>query len=433
MKSQVFLFGLDHHTAPLAVRESLALTGDGLRLALKFLKEQKESGVKEAAILSTCNRQEFYLAAETYAQADHQFFRFIKDFFGITPGQIRKYVYEKTNASAFEHLMRVASGLESIVLGEPQILGQVTRAYSKAHSQQVSGLILNRLFEQAIRAGKRARAETDISRHTTSVSHVAAALAHEKLCGLHQAHVLLIGAGEMAAQARDALHHHGARRFVCVSRTLAHAEHLMQPVHGRAVNWLELPTELVRADLVISATAAPHPILHVANIAPILPQRNEHSLVMIDIAVPRDIEEAVGTLPGIEVYNVDGLRNTVDEHLALRRAAIPQVETIIAEECAAFQAWQRSRQVTPTIIALRHKAETIALQEVNKTLRLLGSVTPETRQAAIRLSQNIVQKLLHEPTTQLKAVAQDEDYLVFARTIWQLFALEDCNQEEWDD
>lgn len=432
MKSQIICFGVDHNTAPLPVRERLTLTGDGLRLALIRLRENFTEGVSEAAILSTCNRLEIYLVVEKAGEAREQFMTFIRDTYSMLPENVQEYSFQLANDQAIQHIMRVAAGLESMVLGEPQILGQVSQAITKALNQQSAGLILHHLFVQAVRAGKRARTETDISRHTTSISHAAAAFAKERLGDLQQAKILIIGAGEMAIQAALTLSQHGAKHFTCLSRTLSHAQALVAPLNGQTASWLELPDELECADLVISAVSAPHVILSVANITPILPRRNRR-LVMVDIGVPRNIEVSVAKLPGVDLYDMDNLKSVVDEHLVLRQAAIPQVETIIEEEASTFNAWLRSRSITPTLVALRHKTETIASVEVDKTLCSLDGISLETRKAVIQLGQRIAQKFLHDPTICIKAHAQTEDYLIYTETVRNLFALGPAGMDGLDE
>lgn len=423
MKYQLFCFYLDHRTAPVQVRERVALTGDGLRLGLHQLKRMLPSNLAEAVILSTCNRLEVYLVVEKMTDARSVFSSFIRDCFDLPADQILGCVVQASNERAVEHLLRVAAGLESMVLGEPQILGQVAQAIAKASNQHCAGILLNHLFTQAVQAGKRARSETDISRYTTSISHATAVFARDRLGGLAEAKVLLIGAGEMATQAALALSQHGAVNFTCLSRTSAHARAVVEPYHGRIAGWLDLPDELTHADLVISAVNAPHVILSVANITPILPMRTNR-LILMDIGVPRNIEPAVGDIQGVELFDLDDLQTVVDEHLSLRQAAIPQVEAIIMDEMEQYSIWLHNRNVTPTIVALRRKSENIAAEEVEKTIRSIKDASPEIQTAVSRMGNSIVNKLLHEPTVCLKLHAQMEDSMVYAQTVRTLFALE---------
>lgn len=433
MTTRVLLIGLNHNTAPVEVRERLALTGDGLRLALKAIQVVGSSVLSEAAILATCNRLEVYLAAASVEDAKDSFTAFVQHFYGIEPGTLDEYLYEMTGDAAVNHLMRVAAGLESMVLGEPQILGQVAHAHSKARSTGTARALLNRLFESALRAGKRARSETPISRYTTSVSHAAALLACDKLGDLSQAQALVIGAGEMASQAALALCQHGTAGLTCISRTMSHTVTLADQVGGQAANWLHLPEALSGADVVISATSAPHVVLRAANVMHVLPERDARPLVIIDIAVPRDVEETVGDLPGVDLYDIDDLQSVVDDNLAKRQAAIPLVEDIIEQEMAAFRMWRRSREVVPTIVDLRRRAEVVAKAELGKTLHSLDGITPETQEAITGLTHRIVQKLLHDPTTCLKAHAQSGDSIAFTQMVRELFALDAGRGEQPDE
>lgn len=432
MTSSIFVIGLNHDTAPVEIREQVALTGDGLRLALKALRTADLPMFSEAAILSTCNRFEIYLAAANKDDAEHGFTAFMQHFYGIEPGALDEYLYSMSADSVVTHLMRVAAGLESMVLGEPQILGQVAQAYSKARSGNVSGTLLNRLFEVAVHTGKRARSETRISQHTTSVSHAAALLARDLLGDLKQMKALIIGAGEMATQAALALKKHDIGSLTCVSRNISSAEKLAEQIDGQAANWLQLPELLASTDVAISATGAPHVVLRAVNVMHVLPERDEHPLVMIDIAVPRDIEETIGDLPGVDLYDIDDLQNVVDVNLAKRQAAIPLVEAIITQEFAAFQTWLHSREVVPTLVDLRRRTEQIADVELQKTLRAINGASPETHEAVALLTHRIVQKILHEPTAFLKTNAQKRESVAVTQMVRDLFAL-DAGCEERSD
>jgi glutamyl-tRNA reductase len=433
MTVHIFLIGLDHRTSPVEIRERLALTGDGLRLALQAIQTVGSTTLSEAAILVTCNRSEVYLAAADSEDAKNGFDSFVQYFYGIKPGTLDEYLYEMVDDAAIHHLMRVAAGLESMMLGEPQIQGQVARAHSKSRSTGAAGVLLNRLFEAALRAGKRARSETPISQYTTSVSHAAALLAAEKLDGLSQAQALIIGAGEMATQAGLALNQRGISNLMCISRTMSHAESVVDQVGGQALNWIHLPEALSHVDVVISATSAPHVVLRAANVIHVLPERNNRPLLIIDIAVPRDVEEAVGDLPGVALYDIDDLQSIVDENLAKRQAAIPLVEEIIQQEMAAFQAWLRSREVVPAIVEMRRRAEAVAETELARTLHLLDGATPETQEVIRSLAHRIVQQLLHDPTTCLKTHAQSDDSVAFTHMVRELFALDTLGGEQPDE
>jgi glutamyl-tRNA reductase len=418
----IFLIGLNHHTAPVEVREQVALTGDGLRLALKELQAGERPPI-EGVILSTCNRLEIYALADP--DGPQVIDNFLTRMYGIDPADLRPHLYTKSDRAAINHLMRVAAGLESMILGEPQILGQVTQAHVKARSTGAAGPILLRLFTQAVHAGKRAHTETDISRYTTSVSHAAVLLAKEKLGDLVGVKALIIGAGEIAEQAAHALHAHGTASITCISRTYSHAEALASQVGGRAFNWVYLPEGLSEADVVISATGAPHSVIHVSNVVHVLPEREGRPLLLIDIAVPRDVDQEVGELPGVDLHDIDDLQAVLDDNLAQRQAAIPQVEAIVNEEVTAFEDWLRCQEVVPTIVELRQKAEEMAQAEVERTLRRLDGLSDDEQAAINQLASRIVNKLLHEPTTRLKAQATNGNRLVYSHTVRDLFGLDE--------
>ena len=327
--------------------------------------------------------------------------------------------------------MRVAAGLESMVLGESQILGQVALAHNKARSTGAAKTLLRRLFEFALRVGKRARSETAIGQRTTSVSHAAALLAREKVGDLSGVQALIVGAGEMATQSALALCQHGVGvgNVVCMSRTIGNAQKLADRVGGRVVNWMHLPDALSDADVVVSATSAPHVVLRASNVVHGLAARGDRPLLIIDIAVPRDVEEAVGDLEGVELYDIDDLESVVDDNLARRQAAIPQVEAIIEEEMAAFQTWLHSREVVPTIVEMRRRAQAVAETELEKTLITLDGAPTHTEDALYYLAHRIVQKLLHGPTTCLKAHAQSTDSIAYTQMVRELFSLDGTHGE----
>jgi glutamyl-tRNA reductase len=302
--------------------------------------------------------------------------------------------------------MRVAAGLDSMILGEPQILGQVSRAQAEARAAGTTGPLLSHLFERASHAGKRARTETEIGRHTTSISHAAVRLVRDKLGDLDRTQLLVVGAGEMAEVAAQALINHGARQLNFINRTYARAEQLARQLadqmagqfEGRALNWYQLPAALAMADVVVTATGAPHIVIHENDVLPILPERGGRPLLFVDIALPRDVEESVGDLEGVQRFDIDHLQSTVDANLAQRRSAIPDVETIIVDEANSFEEWLKGRQVLPVLVELRRKAREIAELELSRHSHQLNEFAPEGREKVSRIVYRIVNKLLHGPS-----------------------------------
>lgn|SRR5574341_627074 len=434
----IILVGLNHHTAPVELREQLALDGCGLTFALEDLPVHPAvfngdpiyddlpripPALSEAAILSTCNRLEVYAVTRDMAVGRAAVDNFLSRLQGLPPAALKPHLYFMHDQVAVLHLMHVAAGLDSLILGEPQILGQVAQAFASAKAASASGPILSRLFGEVIRAGKQARTETGISRHTTSVSHAAALLAEAQLGGLAGAHVLLIGAGEMAELAAGAVRARGASHLSCLNRTYSSAAALADKVGGQAVAWRDLRDALARADVVISATGAPHTILHVEDVILALPARSGRPLVCVDIAVPRDIEEAVGDLPGVTRYDIDDLQGVLDEHMARREAAIPQVEAIIAEEAAAFADWMSRLEIVPVIADLRASANRIAQAEVERALDALKDAGPDAHKAVELLAHRLVSKLLHAPTIRLREQAARGDGYTCAHVVRELFDL----------
>lgn len=424
----ILLVGLNHRTAPILVREQLSFDACALPIVASDLHAAGVNlGVlQEVVVISTCNRLEVYTVTTAPAQAVALIEAQIARQRQMTPDELATYLYVKTDAAAIDHLLHVASGLDSLILGEAQILGQVANALAAAQSSGASGPILTQLFNRALHCGKRARAETPISSYTTSISHAAVRHAEAVLGDLSQRRALLIGAGEMAELAAAALQQHRIAAILCINRTLARAEQLAMRVGGRAVEWARLDEALTAVDLVISATAAPHIVLAREQVAQAMQARGGRPLLLFDIALPRDIEPTIDTLPDVRRFDIDHLRSSIDANLARREAAIPLVEAIIAEEAAALGAWLSGREVMPTMLELRRHAETIARQEVQRTLHRLRHHTPDPdriSQEVERLAERIVAKLLHEPTVRLKAQAADGNGAAYAQALSELFAL----------
>ncbi len=436
----IILVGLNHRTAPVDLRERLSLTNDELWIALKELYIDDQSCppstgqpqmvesvpalLHEGVILSTCNRLEVYAVAEDTVSGWRAIEHFLARHHGIPLDLLRSHVYSLEGRAAVEHLMRVTTGLDSMVLGEPQILGQVAEAFSASQTSNTIGAILSRLFTEAVHTGKRARSETAVSRHTTSVSHAAALLMQTKISDLRCARVLVVGAGEMAQLAARALQMHGTQTITHINRTDARAEALARQLQSIALPWHKLPDALVWADGVITTTSAPHTIIGSDDVSEILPQRNNRPLVFVDIAVPRDVEPSVDDLPGVHRYDIDDLQDVLDTNLAQRQAAVPQVEAIVNEGVETFLVWLYSRQVMPTIIGFRRKAEAMANAEVTQVLRRLDALDQHSQQAIAYLAHRIVNKLLHEPTERLKAHAANGTGHTYAQAIQELFDLD---------
>jgi glutamyl-tRNA reductase len=381
--------------------------------------------LSETIILSTCNRLEIYATVVGESEDGWRLLEGnLSSLQGIPLETFRPHLYYLKGNEVVDHLMRVASGLDSMILGEPQILGQVSNAQTEARVAGTSGPVLSHLFDLASHAGKRARTETSIGRHTTSISHAASQLVKEKAGGLETLQVLVIGAGEMAVVAAQALRSHGAKDLRFINRTYTRAENLAQQFEGQAVNWYHLADALVTADAVICATGAPHIVIHADDVQPILPQRSGRPLIFVDIAVPRDIEESVDRLPGVACYDIDQLQSVVDSNLAQRQAAIPEVEIIISREAERFDSWLQGRQVLPVLVELRKRAQEIADVELARNQYYLDELAPDCQEKINRMVQRIVNKMLHEPTVQLKHSAAEGNGVAYAHALRELFALD---------
>ncbi len=436
----ISLVGFNHRTAPIDLRERFSLMGCGLRMALADLRSDaspssaQQAGLAgclgEAVLLSTCNRLEFYATSAEPQNARLAMEGFLSRLQGVDPDSLRPYLIYQEGQEAIRHLMRVASGLESMILGEPQILGQVAHAYTEAQVAGTGGPVLSQLFSQAVHCGKRARTETAIGSYTTSLSHAAARRACKVLGSLAGRHALVVGAGEMAALAALALRQHGIGQVTCISRTFARAEQLACRVEGRALGWHQLEDALAKADVVISATAAPHTIITYDHIARALGRKAvpfdpapSPSLLLIDLALPRDIDLVGEQLPGVVRLDLDHLRDDVDVNRARREAAVPDVEHIVAEEAAALGEWIIGRQVVPALVELRRKAESVASLELQRTLRRLQCDDPRVEDEVRQLAHRLVNKLLHEPTIRLKTEAAAGNGATYASLVEELFAL----------
>lgn len=435
----IIIVGLSHRTAPLELREKLALSVPDLqsafatweiKSAIEANHQQPSPIIHEMVILSTCNRLEVYASVNDANAGVRCIEGYLAELQEIPIPELATHLYRYSGDAAIQHLMRVACGLDSMILGESQILGQVARAYEDARNKGMTGAVLSRLFGQATIAGKRARTETHISRHTTSVSHAAALLIMEKINQESAIHVLLIGAGEMAALAAQALKRSDIHNMMFVNRTYERAEVMAHKFGGSARSWFQLQEALIWADAVVCATGAPHIVIDRHLVEAALQQREGRPLVFVDIAVPRDVEAAVGELSGVKIYDIDNLQSVVDANVELRKAAIPQVETIIQQEMARFAEWYHSHQVTPVIKTLHEWAQSIADDEITQTLNRFAPADERTREIVSRMAHRLVNRLLHEPTYRLRIQANEGNGSGYAHAVRELFALHELDALE---
>lgn len=416
----IVLVGLNHRTATVDVRERYSLTDEGQYRVLRQLVGAGDGGIRECAIISTCNRLEIYAVGDDAEQMDARL-RAVVNALEPLPDDL---LYTRMDRDAIRHLMRVAAGLDSLILGEPQILGQVADALRFSQSASAAGATLSGLFARAVHAGKRARTETDIARYTVSVAHAAALLATSATTDIEQRRILIVGAGEMAEMTARAFQSHGGTQLQIISRTYTHAADTAGRLGAEALEWSQLRAALTQADIVVSATRASHTVILAEDVAPALTNARTAPLVCVDIAVPRDIDAAVAALPDVTLYDIDDLNLVIDQHRAQRQAAATRVEAIVEHEVDTFSEWLHGRQVAPVIVDLRRKAEAIAAAEVEQTLRRLGELNQREQAIVEQMAQRIVNKILHQPTLSLRTHAGTPEGSDYAQTVRELFALE---------
>ncbi len=416
----IVLVGVNHKTAPVEVRERLALKEcdpPPLRLFRGL------EGCREALFLSTCNRVEVLAVAQGSGPALTE--AIVREWLSRSglDGGVRNHLYLYGGEAAIRHLFRVASSLDSMVVGEPQILGQLKEAYRAAVEEGTTGTILNRLLERAFTIAKRIRTQTEIASHAVSISYAAVELARKIFGELRGKAVLLIGAGEMAELAAQHLMANGVSRMVVANRTLARAVELAQQFRGEAISLEEVEQALEEVDIVISSTGAPGVVLTRDQVRRAMGPRYHRLLFLIDIAVPRDIEKAVEEVENVYLYDIDDLKSVVEENTARRAREARKAERIIDEEVIKFLSWLETLEVVPVIQALQAKGEEIRRRELGRSMKALKGLSEGELQAVEVLTRSIVQKLLHDPVVTLRKEAAGRDVQGLLETVRRLFCL----------
>ncbi|HEV2985188.1 MAG TPA: glutamyl-tRNA reductase, partial [Vicinamibacterales bacterium] len=379
-----------------------------------------------AVVVSTCNRAELYVACDDAAATRADLVAFLSEFHGVQISELASHIYDVHGLEAARHLFRVAGGLDSLVVGEPQILGQVKDAHTAAADAQTVGPVLNRLFHSSFAVGKRVRTETGLGSGAVSVSYAAAALARKIFGDLRGRSVAVVGAGEMGKLTALHMRSHGVHTVTIVSRTMAHAARAAESIGGAsAAPWDELDTVLGAADIVITATGAAAPILTKAHVEAVMRPRRNRPLFVIDIAVPRDVEPAAGEIEQVFLYNIDDLQATVRENLARRSSEVARAEAIVGEEVDKFAAWLRSRSAIPTVVALRQRFEAIRRAELERLEFKLSTLPPDARARVDEITHLIIEKLLLTPTEQLKSLGDSDTVSAYAEALTRLFDLSD--------
>jgi glutamyl-tRNA reductase len=424
---QLLLVGISHKTAPVDLRERVDLQTRDLGAVLRALANR--GSTREAVVLSTCNRAELYVACDEAEPTRQDLVRFLSDFNEVAPSDIGPHVYGVSDLEAARHLFRVAAGLESLVVGEPQILGQVKEAHTAATDARTAGPVLNRLFHASFVVGKRVRTETGLGSGAVSVSYAAVALARKIFGDLAGRTVVVIGAGEMGKLTATHMKSQQVRHITIVSRTMGHAARTAEAIGGAsAAPWDDLDAVIGASDIVITATGAAAPILTKARIEAVMRPRRNRPLFIIDIAMPRDVEPEAGEIEQVFLYNIDDLQATVRENLARRAGEVQRAETIVAEEVERFGAWFRSRGAIPTVVALRERFEAIRRAELERLDFKLSALPPDARARVDEITHLIVEKLLLTPTEQLKALGDADTVGAYSEALARLFDLGDRDE-----
>ncbi len=421
----IVLLGMNHKTAPVELRERLAFSKDETAAALEAL--QKSPAISEVVIISTCNRVEALLATKSRSNAVDAVKTFISEFKKLPVAQFEEALYVHNGEEAVRHVFRVASSLDSMMVGEPQILGQMKEAYLAATLKKTSGVILNRLLHKTFFVAKRVRTETGIGDHAVSISYAAIELGRKIFGSLEGKKVLLIGAGEMAELAVEHLIRNRVGDIFVANRTFERGVELAKNFNGKAIRIEEIAECLKIVDIIISSTGSPNFIIVRDQVKGIMRSRRNRPIFFIDIAVPRDIDPKINRLTNSYVYDIDDLKGIIDENIEDRDRESIKGERIVDEAVIRFRQWYESLDVVPTIVALRNKIDTIAEAEVKKTLQSLNHLSDNDRQAICRMTNAVVNKILHNPTLFLKSSGCHGNNSIYIDITRKLFKL---NEDE---
>lgn len=422
---KIIVVGLSHKTAPVNIREKVAFPPDKMEEPLRQLLELPS--ISEALIVSTCNRVELYAVSRQPEAAITELKKFLADFHSLDSSTLSEHLYNFEGTEAIRHVLRVSASLDSMVIGEPQILGQIKTAYGYACEHKTAGVILNRFLRKAFSTAKRVRTETEIASNAVSVSFAAVELARKIFNSLENKTVMLIGAGEMCELAAKHFINNGVSKVLVTNRTFSRAEKLAEEFNGTAVTFENFREQLHRADIVLSSTGAPDYVLGAKKLKEVCKLRRYKPMFLIDIAVPRDIDPAANKLDGIYLYDVDDLQGVVQANLKERQKEAGKAELIVEAEVEQFCSWLATLEVTPTIVALRQKIDQIRQAELEKTLSGLNNLDDKQRKAIESMTSAMVNKILHQPTQILKQTSNGGDgncYLDAVRTLFNLTDIE---------
>jgi glutamyl-tRNA reductase len=423
----VIVVGLNHTTAPVEMRERVAVPASRMVKAVHDLASRNH--LAEVVLLSTCNRTEIYVRCTKFHNAVSDVLDFLAEQASLEPDDFAEHLYTYYDDGAVAHLFRVAAGLDSMIVGEGEILGQVREAWRLADTEGAAGPMLDRVFRHAVEAGKRARTETGISRNTLSVSSAAVSLAERHLDTLQGRKVLIIGAGDVAQGMARALAAAGVSDVAVANRTQARAVELAAKVGGRPVTLPEVPDVLVGVDLLLTATDSTEVHVEREDIEAVMDARSGRPLVVVDVAVPRDVDPGVGLLPGVELLDMDSLKAFTEASLHERRREVGKVQAILMEEIERFQLDRTMRTVAPLVASLRRRGEEVRIDELARSATRLADLTEAERETVEALTRSIVAKLLHEPTARLKEAAGTARGELFADALAALFDLPEPDAE----
>ena len=422
MNANIIVVGVNHKSAPVEIREKLAFSAKKLNESLKSLDQHPL--ISENIILSTCNRVEIYAKVEDIENGIMSLKKFFADYHKIPMQKLEQHFYTYINQETIEHLFNVSSSLDSMVVGEPQILGQVKDAYVAAMNQKATGIILNQLFERSFSVAKKVRSETAIAEKAVSIGYAAVELAKKIFDDLKDKVVLLIGAGEMSELTARHLLASGVNSILVSSRNFERAVELARSLKGSAIRFENFTDELIRTDIVISSTSAPHSIIRKNMVEKAIRKRKNKPMFFIDIAVPRDVEPEVNDIENIYLYNIDDLQEIVDSNKLEREKEAEKARALVKNEVVLFSEWLESLNAAPTISSIREQAEKIRVSEIEKTFSKLKDLTETQRATIENMTSSIINKILHKPTVKLREQTKEEHGHWYIQVVRNLFHLD---------
>lgn len=418
----IVVAGLNYRTAPVSIREKFAFAAGDLPLALKELKETKS--VLECVIVGTCNRTELYVVVDRSNRCGHYLRGFLEKWFDVPREEFNAHLYIHENQQAIEHLFRVTSGLDSMVIGETQILGQVRDGFMLAQQEKTTGIMFNTLFKQAVTLAKRAHTETGIGDNPVSVSYAAVELGKRIFGSYDRKKVLIIGAGKMSELTVKHLYANGADQVIVVNRTFSRAQELAEKFNGIPSTMDKLMKHLEEVDIVISSTGAKELVITKDQLSLVLQKRRSRPLFMIDIAVPRDLDPLLGELPNVFLYDIDNLHSIVNNHLLERQKAAVEIEQMIRLELESFEQWTKTLGVRPVIQALQAKANSVHEETMDSLMKKLPELDERERKVIYKLTKSIVNQMLRDPIIRIKEMAAERNGDEALDYFTQIFALE---------